>query len=547
MVRPLPIFKILPSLYSGISEAHFRFDRDLQDEIKVFPGVLYAKKTLGKKCWQVPDELIGAVMVTAKEHGYKPTLVERDSAATLYKDIDKRLHEYQHEAALRLLSLGSSLLAFDPGLGKTLTTLAAYHAAGVRRILIVCPAIARQVWLDEIKKWGLPYFGVSVETGAHAKAIGTDLTLKRKRALAIVTSYELAKHIKPAALRITAVVCDESQFLRNTTSQRYKAVRRFVDECEPEYLTLLSGTPIVKEAADIHAQIDLMYPNRLGPRWKFLKRYAIATQNDYAESGFSFRGLNDEHKRELKNRLDAYVIRVTTDQVKHLLPPLTTQIIRVKSKRTSKADLLDIFEQHRVHTEKYNVGLLRDVGGRIRAAIEWAAVASTESPHCVIFTYYKDTARELAGKLGAYLITGDETQKKRHATIAKAAKAASGITVASVMSVGVAVDMTYATRVLFAELHWSPGVMEQALRRCFRLTSKSHVHVDMLAMSWTQDDVTVRTLEERFEGMQALLASDAASKKMGAAFKPPVEDEKVWAARMREIAVAALKEEDPYA
>lgn len=61
------------------------------------------------------------------------------------------LRPFQRKDALRMAIADSIINAYPPGLGKTVTTLAAIPDRG--RILIVCPAVMRETWREETNKW----------------------------------------------------------------------------------------------------------------------------------------------------------------------------------------------------------------------------------------------------------------------------------------------------------------------------------------------------------------------------------------------------------
>lgn len=66
---------------------------------------------------------------------------------------DISLYPYQIEGVNFLKAKGSALLADDPGLGKTLISLATAEALDLDKILIVCPKILATQWKEEIKKF----------------------------------------------------------------------------------------------------------------------------------------------------------------------------------------------------------------------------------------------------------------------------------------------------------------------------------------------------------------------------------------------------------
>ena len=67
--------------------------------------------------------------------------------------LDHKLRDYQKAAVRWCLRRTYGIVADPMRSGKTLTLIAAAIAAGSRRTIIACPAIAKWVWADEIAKW----------------------------------------------------------------------------------------------------------------------------------------------------------------------------------------------------------------------------------------------------------------------------------------------------------------------------------------------------------------------------------------------------------
>jgi len=88
-------------------------------------------------------------------------------APKLYKAVSSR--SYQLTGAAFMAIQGAVILGDDPGLGKTLQTLAALIENDMRNILVACPRTAtRTVWEAETKRWA-PKIKVFVAQGGRAQ------------------------------------------------------------------------------------------------------------------------------------------------------------------------------------------------------------------------------------------------------------------------------------------------------------------------------------------------------------------------------------------
>ena len=64
------------------------------------------------------------------------------------------LKPYQKTGSSFLASRNRAALFDDPGLGKSAQSLVAAKAVGCSKLLVICPASVKNVWLHEAQKWG---------------------------------------------------------------------------------------------------------------------------------------------------------------------------------------------------------------------------------------------------------------------------------------------------------------------------------------------------------------------------------------------------------
>jgi SNF2 family DNA or RNA helicase len=164
-------------------------------------------------------------------------------------------HQYQLNAVKFLLSRGSSQLWLDPGLGKTSITLKAiqelHKAQQIKKVLVIAPLRPTYaVWPEEIKKWddfrGMPY---TILHGAHK-----DRAFESP-ALIHLVNFDglawLAKKIKNAHGKFPydMLIVDEISYLKNTRTQRFKALSPMLDHFKRRIG--LTGSPAPNSLLDI--------------------------------------------------------------------------------------------------------------------------------------------------------------------------------------------------------------------------------------------------------------------------------------------------------
>lgn len=125
----------------------------------------------------------------------------------------KTLFAYQLAAAEFILGRPSTLLAEDAGMGKSAIMLAVANKMNYKRILILCPAVAKFNWADkEWKKWStLTHLSVGIAEGNDFP--NTDV---------VILNYDiLARHKqKIQAVDWDYLIIDESHRIKNKDAKR---------------------------------------------------------------------------------------------------------------------------------------------------------------------------------------------------------------------------------------------------------------------------------------------------------------------------------------
>merc|ERR1719375_2183466 len=102
-------------------------------------------------------------------------------------------------------------------------------------------------------------------------------------------------------------------------------------------------------------------------------------------------------------------------------------------------------------------------------------------------------------------IDGSVSAAERHRRV-KEFQEDEGVRVAvlGLLAAGVGITLTAASTVVFAELHWTPGVIVQAEDRAHRIGQKSSVNVHYLVASGTIDDIIWPCVSRKVEVVSAM-------------------------------------------
>lgn len=246
------------------------------------------------------------------------------------------LREYQQDAINRLAERYRLILGDERGLGKTRVAIETIKQAvdidATPDVLVVGNSAAVGVWLSEVEKWW-PYVpvlhyggikakrdavwslyagGVTRVVGARSKGIGGFL----------ICTYDMLGEIAERRKFWPYIIYDESHYLRNRNTLRYKNAKKL----KSIGLFELTGTPIVNSAMDLWAQLHLLDPKRWSSFWRFVNDYMNASKD---EGGHTIIGGLARPTR-LRADIAPYFLRRTKSQVARELPEKQRHIIDVE-------------------------------------------------------------------------------------------------------------------------------------------------------------------------------------------------------------------------
>ena len=240
----------------GESICKFSYDLDLIAEIKVMDGARWHPE---ERYWTIKDSDRNryALGLLDANRNYKE-FFPYNRQANLTLDWKRKLYVHQLAGVEYGVRLKRCLLAFEMGLGKTLTTIEIMERAtqhGHSHWWLVAPFGAQQVWKRELVKWQATIHPI------------------------VITTYESLKGWMENIEEVPdGVIFDESVKIKNPSAIRSQVASelcRLIRE-KDGYIILLSGAPAPKDPTDWWHQIECLQPGfiRESNIYKFRERYA---------------------------------------------------------------------------------------------------------------------------------------------------------------------------------------------------------------------------------------------------------------------------------
>ncbi|XVE56866.1 hypothetical protein DITRI_Ditri04bG0044700 [Diplodiscus trichospermus] len=428
---------------------------------------------------------------------------------------------------------GRCLIADEMGLGKTLQAIAiAGCFMNEGSILVVCPAVLRYSWAEELERW-LPF---CLPSDIHLVFGRRDNPAYLKKGpRVVVISYTMLNHLRKSMLEKewALLIVDESHHLRcskkvsesgeiQTVLDLAQKVRRMV---------LLSGTPSLSRPYDIFHQINMLWPGLLGEtKYKFAETYCDV---NLAQTTQGFKDFSKGVRLEELNLLlsQTVMIRRLKEHVLVQLPPKRRQLIRLQLKRSdiaaakaaisfTNADIekdapkdiaMEKLEKSHDGDRCCNSMELsyQELGvAKLRGFREWFSIQTliskpedvgefdpNSSCHkMIIFAHHHkvlDGIQELICEKGIGFVRIDGTtlpKDRQSAVLSFKSSNEVRIAIIGITAGGVGLDFSSANNVVFLELPQSPSLMLQAEDRAHRRGQTSAVNIYIFCAKDTMDE-----------------------------------------------------------
>ena len=441
------------------------------------------------------------------------------------------LFPYQCEGVDFLIKNHGGLLLDEQGLGKTIQTIRAlnklYHDVEISKILIVCPAIMRLTWEQEIKDWFDDPVTIQVITKKSEPII-------KSNNLIVVCSYEYvtARYNKDSLIKeeFDAIVLDESHKIKTPTSQRTKACLQLLTNANMKFKVLLTGTPVTKGVDDLYTQLKSLFPpdistGRLGRNiWSFREHFMYKKCGLFGTEYYGCKKA-DELKQVLK---DVSLRRKKADVLKEL-PQLLHEKVYIDVPKTLADESLkyvdvvleaimgdswkgvDKDEIDHIATMRKNLGI-----AKIKGTIEYVKFLldkedsrlTPNNKKLVVFAYHNDVIKALTQALNFNVnirteyIIGETPADKRQELIKKFQSDdpdAPQILILNILAGGVGITLTKAHTEVFAELDWTPANIAQAEARCHRIGQTEDVNVVFLLAKDSLDSHIFNVIDKKMK------------------------------------------------
>ena len=468
---------------------------------------------------------------------YNTVEVDFDKYDKSSKD-GRKLKILQKEGIKFLLANRKCILADSMGCGKTIQSIIAAMASNSKKILIITTASLKTNWKRELtiyndekdiqilqgskdeicdKKYVIAnydilinYYEVPTETVYETEYVYNEngkrevirkpvmvkskdgqLIEKQKKSTRKDVIEECLKNSPLFLNKFDCVIIDEAQKLSNNSSNRYKVIDDFLKRAKPNYVFLLTGTPLTNKPINLYYILKLIDAPITRDYRYFIKRYCDA-KTFRLKTGKEVTTINgasnlEELREKIKHLYIRRLLTEMTDMVDKNIITKTydlTESQRVEYERLWQEYLDAQTEQGNEDSEQYRqlvegilvrqylakqmvdntiklVDNMLEEGGKV-------IIVCTFSEEIAMFkNYYKKKCVIYDGKMTAKAKDKAEQAFNNDTNVR--------VFIGQILAAGVGLNLVVANKMVFNSYSWVAADNAQIEDRIYRLTQKNDV------------------------------------------------------------------------
>ena len=443
--------------------------------------------------------------------------------------LDAQLLPYQLDGIAFAASAGRAILADDMGLGKTIQGIGTAELlsrwAGIRRVLVVCPASLKSQWRNEVGRFSgrsvQLVMGTGQERGEQYRSDTFFTVCNYEQVLRDLASIETVEW--------DLVILDEGQRIKNWESKTSNVIRSI----RSPFRLVLSGTPLENHLGELFTVARFVDEHRLGSAFKFFNRHRVVDDNG--------KTIGYQNLDELRETMRPILLRRTRGEVARQLPERIDEVVRV----TPTEEQLEIHNGQiqivaQITSKKFFTEMdllrLRRALAMARMSCDSTFLVNQEEPEyssklerlnellegliadptrkIVLFSEWKrmlDRVEMRLDRIGCDYVRldGSVPQKKRPAIVSKFQNEPECRVILMTNAGSTGLNLQSANVVINCDLPWNPAVLEQRIARAHRMGQRNPVHIYNMVTTDTIEEGLLDTLASKQELADASLNFDS--------------------------------------
>ena len=427
-------------------------------------------------------------------------------------------YPYQLKGIARGLELKRFMKCDEPGLGKTLQSIATINIAGAFPCLVICPSSLKINWMREWEKFTdkkamiltdkvRDTWTFFFQSGMHQVFIVNYESLKKYFVQRIKKSEGWTLRdveFRNSINLFKSVIIDESHRCKSASTQQAKFCKGICTG--KEWIIELTGTPVVNRPKDLIPQLAIL--NRMedfGGYKPFVNRYCSGQReaSNLKELNFNL------WKYCMFRREKSLVLTDLPDKIRQVN---TCEITNRKEYVDAERDLIMYLQKYKdADDEKIEkalrgevmvrINILRQISarGKVRDVIEFVKDFRENGKKIILFCSLHEVVDQLKRYFPtAVSVTGRDSQDdKQRAVDAFQNNPKTDIIICSIKAAGVGLTLTASSNVAFVEFPWTYADCCQCEDRAHRIGQKDSVTCYYFLGRRTIDEKVYRIIQEK--------------------------------------------------
>lgn len=512
-------------------ELSFKYKPSIVDRVRQIPGRRFDG---AKKVWIVParsrvdlERMIYQIRQFENINWVNGTEKKEEDIAydipelpdlTVPHNLKIQPYPYQLKGIARGLQLKRFMNCDEPGLGKTLQSIATINLADAFPCLVVCPSSLKINWLREWEKFTdkkamiltdkvRDTWTFFFQTGMHQVFIVNYESLKKYFVQRIkkAEGWTLRDvEFRNSINLFKSVIIDESHRCKSASTQQAKFCKGICTG--KEWVIELTGTPVVNRPKDLIPQLAILdRMNDFGGYKPFVDRYCSGQRE-----ASNLRELNfNLWKYCMFRREKSLVLTDLPDKIRQVN---TCEITNRKEYMDAERDLIMYLQKYKDADDDkiakamrgevmVRINILRQISarGKVRDVIEFVKDFRENGKKIILFCSLHEVVDQLKRYFPtAVSVTGRDSQdEKQRAVDAFQNSPKADIIICSIKAAGVGLTLIASSNVAFVEFPWTYADCCQCEDRAHRIGQKDSVTCYYFLGRRTIDEKVYRIIQEK--------------------------------------------------
>lgn len=512
-------------------ELSFKYKPSIVDRVRQIPGRRFDG---AKKVWIVParsrvdlERMIYQIRQFENINWVNGTEKKEEDIAydipelpdlTVPHNLKIQPYPYQLKGIARGLQLKRFMNCDEPGLGKTLQSIATINLADAFPCLVVCPSSLKinrlrewekftdkkaMILTDKVRDTWTFFF----QTGMHQVFIVNYESLKKYFVQRIkkAEGWTLRDvEFRNSINLFKSVIIDESHRCKSASTQQAKFCKGICTG--KEWVIELTGTPVVNRPKDLIPQLAILdRMNDFGGYKPFVDRYCSGQRE-----ASNLRELNfNLWKYCMFRREKSLVLTDLPDKIRQVN---TCEITNRKEYMDAERDLIMYLQKYKDADDDkiakamrgevmVRINILRQISarGKVRDVIEFVKDFRENGKKIILFCSLHEVVDQLKRYFPtAVSVTGRDSQdEKQRAVDAFQNNPKADIIICSIKAAGVGLTLTASSNVAFVEFPWTYADCCQCEDRAHRIGQKDSVTCYYFLGRRTIDEKVYRIIQEK--------------------------------------------------